>query len=150
MSAKDEWEARWENVQQLITFATDVGQGEGRSSATPEPHSEGLEVSATPKLHLSAMTVANKQDPEVIDLTFDEDEGNAVMEAEQQLINEDLAMRYEHLASILPIFERTVLNFASTRSTYPLRQFLEASMLSTDAQSAEDETNEPVSPSSVS
>lgn len=147
MSAKDEWEARWENVQQLITFATDVGQAEGQSSATTEPQPEDLELSVNSKSPLSTTIVAKKQDHEVIDLTLDDDEDNAADGGEQEQGEEDLTMGYEHLASIL---EKPVLTLAPTRSTYPLRQFLEASMLSTDAQSAEAENNEPVSSSSVS
>lgn len=102
MSAKDEWEARWENVQQLITFATDVGQAEGQSSATTEPRPEDLELSVNSKSPLSTTIVAKKQDHEVIDLTLDDDEDNAADGGEQEQGEEDLTSGYEHLASIPP------------------------------------------------
>ncbi|THH15698.1 hypothetical protein EW146_g4817 [Bondarzewia mesenterica] len=110
-----DWESRWENVQELINFASQ------------EQENTNIEVS---------LSVSLSQEAENGEL---ESEGVVIVEGDRTVTEEDRASDVSKYGG--GPFNGFVLTLCIFRET-PLRLFLQASMLSTDAETKEDGAKE--------
>lgn len=61
LKTNEGWEARWENVKQLITFATEIDEDDEHPEASAQSHDEtALELTSDPSLSDPAMNEGNK------------------------------------------------------------------------------------------
>lgn len=93
-----DWETRWENIRELITFATDVAPVPTLSTEVPSADGEGIAAAdgENPLLNSSAIggnatTTEPKTDaaditaPEIIDLTQD-DQDEVVLDQDEEVV----------------------------------------------------------------